>query len=393
MPRATERTTPSRTVPRSHWDRLGDAFRVTATRDLNLHRSRYLRALQDGDPYVRFLELAGGRFTKGHIVPPSLGSLFACYLGLMEERVKSGRLSGQDVLKPGQVFKTTGGHAAIGFGEPIPSGLSQIRDVAPAGEFYRMVARGYFPVSNLARTTGYRHSLLAHDVIGHFGSFAFRPDFMAELKRFCTKVIENDRPIPSEKDLDAAFYAVELMPLFKRGAWRSLLERLPKPLVAGMKRPVLQVRDMQALLDGVGSRDVRRLAAMLHQNYHGLVEHGGGSLFDLPLRWCAGFRAWEHSWNMREAMRPHAPMSSLRRDVARFLVFLSHLRRLQPAEWFSQLERPRIHRRSKLYRFACLSGVWDERTSAVYEIHSRHASVDERAGMASLRERGVREPG
>jgi len=369
----------SRASSKSFWALLESKFKREVQNSIQSNRALYLDAQSKNHPQIRFLESAGFRFSDP-VEVPEIGKVFEYYNTSLQDLVSKGKLSPDDILRPGFVFKNEHNDPRKfkhfiwrGFKDEIPAGYEEVTEVLGDRDFFEMISEGYYPIGSTTRLAIGNHTIMEHD-LAHFGGFLDRPEYMAALRRTFKKLRQSHESNPI--GLSELFQMTELAswtPLEKRSALLKLLS-LPQS-VPGQE--FFRESEIYNHLSSLSTPELEQLIARFEQNpFAEIITPLGGTTRDMinppDPRFYSGLI--DESWapfgthwfpkNLKASLKtsPGYDKSANRDSVLRFLstyeLGVLELSRLTPEEIVEGLgSGSRLDPNSALYRAYCLSGL------------------------------------
>lgn len=146
-------------------------------------------AYQNQDAYALQLKEAGYQFADGMEAPASFYDFITWSLKQLQQLVRSGQVTENDILIPAKAFEVENGgektYHFICFGKQVPENARELNLLSPK-LFVDMLSSGYFPIGAPIREHT-NQTLCEHD-IAHISGFISSPRYMKTLKQAFKKV-------------------------------------------------------------------------------------------------------------------------------------------------------------------------------------------------------------
>jgi hypothetical protein len=347
------------------WVQFDQGYQNSSRTTINANRSTFLSADDRGHTYIELLKAAGLRLTTTELSVPSAKQVIAQYYKDMNQAIAAGIVTRDEILIPGRVFEdATGRKFGIPFGDPIPAGAAPARSaILTNPQYVSFIREGLFPMGgDDSAGGGFFHSMAEHD-LEHIAAFRNNPRYGASVRRGISK-LDPDHTVFTPVLNQRLLYFTEFLNFVPNSHRSTFRSSLPTDLLAPLDQRNLA--HITSHLAQMPIAELTQLQRKLSSQFYAVIENDGGSCNDLS------FSEHYHQssavslllWlkvQSDSSLATNNP-SVIADKTARYILAADISGHVSPDDWIDDLVSEHMDRNSKLYKYLCESGVWENST-------------------------------
>lgn len=347
----------------------------------------YKEAFRNREPKILDQIEAGADFSGAKAKPPDLNRFINSHNNFMDDVVRTGRGSQDEVIYASEVFVKEGPPRQlipVRYGDPIPTDptLKPFKGEVPDSIYWEWLADGFAPIGVSARIHDkFLQTFASHD-IEHLSIFKHSPEFRGAIRKAAQELNTSGRL----KELDDPNSVLRAR-VVQMNELMTLVPEANRPFLVRELRLPPELLKEPTLISGFNSEktvlamppsEQRALAKTLVDNFERWTVKYGGDAAEHTTHMVGPTRPFLNStmqtWvdEINVALKTGEPLNALKLEsIANLRAALWNFTFVKPSDWVAAAIRPGpVDESSTFIKVICKAGVWGPQMK-FYETYCR----------------------